>query len=513
MFMGAPAQAAVVYGDVAQASFSTGSQWPVDDRVSCAVSGYWQSDPDASPASTVVLKGKCTTGYNIASADLFLSVEQPGCAFGLEVGEVDGAGDWTKSYSPSCTMPVTELCYKVTTSNWSDFGQGSKEREDCVPWALGAPPAAAANGSCAGFSSTAPHVVSAQAEKNGSGYTFMEGVAFHVDQTVAATYGWLVYAVYDSTHDYNPANSANNLPVPSGQPGVGSMAERFTTTVIPATAGSADALVYAFEGAQVGQEASAVKQRNLVGFGFYKKTSSASTVSYTFDAGTGLVGLTDPARCAFYWGAKIVDRTADSLDEPMGPLTVPSGDPTPPVVEDPVPPAGDGSCDGFSFTDPASWAGAGICVLVKMVGGLIDTVAALPGKIMGLLGDLLESLFVPEDGFLDDRMESIRGKLQGSSPGLYASSVTQLVAGPSVAGCSGVPVHFDLGLGDDSVDDVDFTLGAACAGDELHTAAGICRLVLACGLILSGGLLCVRLVGGSLVPELKELGRGGGDTA
>mgnify|MGYP001626701285 CR=1 FL=1 len=156
----------------------------------------------------------------------------------------------------------------------------------------------------------------------------------------------------------------------------------------------------------------------------------AHTTSYS--AG-GDVFKTEPGKCRWYFGIKGYEPptggepyvpAAPLTPTPTGEVPVPDEDSGPyadPVL-DPGEDEGDGTCEGFSLTDPTSWAGAGICVLVKLITALIDLfgrllglvrslIAAIGGVVEAILGlvasllegllDLLMALFVPDPGSWD----------------------------------------------------------------------------------------------------------------
>jgi hypothetical protein len=83
---------------------------------------------------------------------------------------------------------------------------------------------------------------------------------------------------------------------------------------------------------------------------------------------------------------------------------------------------------------------------------------------------------------------------------------------PDGSDCSGIPVHYDLGL-TGHTDAVDFRLGAACDGDTLHTASVICKAVSTALLMFAAVWAVVRLVVGVIYPPILSVGThvAGGD--
>ena len=128
---------------------------------------------------------------------------------------------------------------------------------------------------------------------------------------------------------------------------------------------------------------------------------STSTGAYVFKPGT-----TDPARCVFYLGEQLVDVSGATWDDPyaLGGNTSPAAPVddavTPGAPADPRSP--DEGC-GFELSDPGSWASAGMCALVGLIGNVIDllvqllaAVSDLAGAIGRAISDLFMTLFVPD---------------------------------------------------------------------------------------------------------------------
>lgn len=112
--------------------------------------------------------------------------------------------------------------------------------------------------------------------------------------------------------------------------------------------------------------------------------------------------------------------------------------------------------------------------------------------------------FRPSPGFLDSRVAVVRSTWDDSSPAKYAATAAAMVAAPSVSGCGGISVDFAI-----AGQAVDFTIGAACAGDTLAQAAAVCRVVVAAGVVIAGGFQCLRLVALSIYPMPGAFGSRG----
>lgn len=147
------------------------------------------------------------------------------------------------------------------------------------------------------------------------------------------------------------------------------------------------------------------------------------------------IGINDPSLCRFYYGQDVITEPMIGGD-PMGPFT--NGSPQPyggstPVDEgpltgpDPVS-TDDGQCSGFSFTDPSSWAGAGICVLVKAVRALFGVMGDVLQAVLGLvgqLGALLRDLFIPDPSSWD--MQRLQDQWDSRPPGSVIQDTTDVL--------------------------------------------------------------------------------------
>lgn len=134
----------------------------------------------------------------------------------------------------------------------------------------------------------------------------------------------------------------------------------------------------------------------VIGVGIYLSTEISQTNTRKKHA-NGRIGINDPGVCAFYWGLKLAEVPNTTIDEPAGPVDAPPPNQPPnPDPGSPPPPSNpESGCEGFSLTDPSSWAGAGICVLVKLMSALIDLVGDMLGvlrSVLGVLGDVLGAI-------------------------------------------------------------------------------------------------------------------------
>jgi hypothetical protein len=249
----------------------------------------------------------------------------------------------------------------------------------------------------------------------------------------------------------------------------------------------------------------------IVGVGIKLVRTSATAVYSTHrpvSPSTSLnvpgVGDNSYSRCAMYWGEQIAFGTfsGDTSGVPLGPLNF-DGTPNPvaePGTLDPgtPSPSDDVGCDGFSFTDPSSWAGAGVCVMVKALkaiwttlGGIASTLASIPGQIMSALGGLLTDLFVPDGDLLEANFQEVQDAYADTAPGAWVEAVGDFdVPANAATGCAGP--HVEVPLGDGIVMEADPL--NACTGSAAELAA-LCKLIITVTIGFFGGLACIRAVG------------------
>ena len=158
-----------------------------------------------------------------------------------------------------------------------------------------------------------------------------------------------------------------------------------------------------------------------------------------------MIGVTDPGNCEFYWGAQVA-VTGDGRDQPIQNISTTPPDPTPP---DPV---SDSSC-GFSITDPSTWAGAGICELVKAIRGLVDIMQTMLGVLQELasaiagpivnaisglitsLANLLQAMLIPDPSSWD--IASVKDQWDSRPPGSLVDGMYASVTGVATAMSAG----------------------------------------------------------------------------
>lgn len=196
-----------------------------------------------------------------------------------------------------------------------------------------------------------------------------------------------------------------------------------TASFVPGTAGITVDPFLALSRYQ-DRSANPVPQKyDLVGAGYWYKKGVSETqpgeplhVAGLQESVAGsMYGVTKPSACRWYFGPKIVrEPLPDNADVPYGAY---DGDGVVPVVEEPetLPvedpgPADEPGCDGFSFTDPSSWAGAGICVMVKALRAIFYVLSDLLAAIGGIVGGLLDgiaALFMPDPQSFQDARDAM----------------------------------------------------------------------------------------------------------
>jgi len=486
------ADAATTNGPWAAASFKagTGAGGGIY-QTSCNVGGQYVSDSDG-PAT---IKGtlSCSMGFMIGSADVTLSAEDAG---GCHVGDpvtlhVDDSGNGPTAVAftiepggaEAANCPVAALCYDVDgdergpDSSVSD-GQG------CVPWGIGSPPS--------------KPVAGGQCTIGGSLVTVNAPiVSFVKKEDTSKPFGPYYYWTAEVQYSFGSSGTAG--PVEIYVLGGGSPEAPVGQTPTVATAqvqvpSSGTIYVGNWSNGSWRYTEPERPKPYLYGVGVSTQTYSTGTVyyvpgQYPRSGQNYYLGLTDPGNmCQNYWGQKVADVANSDVDVPIGPVATAPTDPGPPAEDVPAPdnPQGSG-CDGFSLTDPSTWAGAGICQLVKIFGQVVKLIADLPKAVAEAIGNL----FIPSDGALRDAFDDVRDAWGDSAVGQWGSAVSGLA--PSDAsqhvGCAGPEVS--LPIGDDPIV---FHPLDACSGTG-QTLAGLCKAVLSAGIVVAGAMGCVRVLG------------------
>jgi len=413
---GSGAQAATTtFGPAAQADLSVNTNKAsavAGESASCNVVGYWMADGDTMDVKGTV---SCSSGYDWATLFVDLEFKGDGCDSGrIHLGtDLDGGGT-TDFLAPMGS--VAGSCAVDTVCGWLDgdahvpFTRHDNLSAGCEPITIGGPNSTQTPDAGCDYGDVKQPTESGPVNvaSPGGSYGYARDVTFTVND---GTDPWVLYVIVkrsDGTTTWYPdySNTAagastlmpNTGETAYGMPGPGSQTIRVYTSGV----NSADYSPKPEPGDRI------------VGAGYYRwagmvagfKGGSNANYLQSYDssqwswtASTGLIGITNPSECAFYWGQKVVSRTdsdtgADDGDS-LGSVFH-SDDPTtggttdePPATATP-PTDGADSCS-FSFTDPTTWAGGGICELVQLMSALIDAI----GHILDGLTGILQAAFVP----------------------------------------------------------------------------------------------------------------------
>lgn len=247
-------------------------------------------------------------------------------------------------------------------------------------------------------------------------------------------------------------------------------------------------------------------QARLIGAGYFVTTGMTpqQVTPGLYVAGVGSsgisgnperLGLTDSNVCAFYWGEKIARLTGagsgpngeDIRDEPIDSTIAEPGAPTSgePVEPPPVP-----APDPEDVPDDEVGLLGWLAELLRM---LIRAVGQIPGLIIDGITNLFDAVFIPSDGFLDNRVDRLSSSWEDTAPAKIVDAVSQVSAPAGSSDCSGVELRLTL-PGDVQVDE---QIGAACSGG-MATASTIVNMALSCTFVLGGMFACVRAVGSGL---------------
>ncbi len=442
------ARAATTYGDAATADFGareSGLGSAVGSTVSCSVTGYWQA------IETVMnVKGRvtCSTGYNVSSAMVGFTANGAGCSGSWDPIEMDGAG--TRDFiipmgAAVGSCQVTELCYTIEagshTNPWMDDNDSG-----CVPWSVGGPENVTPGTSCAGITLAQPYPVGAPREKNFSSsgpgsWTWVQDYQFEVtaDATVPPNTKVGMY-VYTHRSDGNHQSARAGMLI--GETDLGKRnQQRVSVTVEPGT--STIRVLEVSLSASSYNKPTPPMNDYVLGTGYIAGVSLGTNwYSTPGHAGTPYAGLTAQSPgCFAYWGQAIeLDYANEEERTPIGPVAEgsPSGTGGSEVEpgDEPSEPVKDETCGGFSLTDPSSWAGAGICAIVKAIGALVDVVTGLVPAI----GDLLAALFMPHPSTwgVEEFLETVGDRPPFSLGTGMADSFESMADGwSSSSGCGG----------------------------------------------------------------------------
>lgn len=475
---------------------------------SCDIVGYWSTSPLQGPgssgsASQVNVKGDCGTNWNVSDFSLSFEGKGSGCSVTYSTGQLDGDGSFSAAMAgdgSSCF--ITEMCYTATYDLHSDWETHSDE--GCEPWALGAPPQITLPGACSTASVAVPVIGSPYwGLSNGTPGTGLQVRGWWQPVTYSATGitaggEWIGYSII---RPYSNAWDGNY--VGGGYSTVGIQAHSNTAAPSGGSVSFTDRAHVSSHNGQSDSPSGGV-DGTIVGVGMFRVPSGGSGANWMnmpqYD-GTphARLGVNDPSQCAFYWGEKIAVTTTDDRDEPSGPLPGGGGSPTPPTdtpdADDPPPAEPEGSCDGFSLTDPASWGATAMCAAAALLGRLVRLVGDLVSVVKGMVAAILDGiagLLIPSDGFFDEQWDELSDVYEDSSPSKYVDAVDQIAPSGGGGGCSGPTVTVPIHGNTETIQPLE-----ACGGARA-SAASICRLILTVGISVFGALACIRAIGSGL---------------
>jgi hypothetical protein len=487
---------AATYGDAQEGSFST-SYWGPSDDVSCEFTAVWKTDVQQGPGtpgfwSTLVLTVNCADGWGYDGSPVWIQL------WGLDnctVGAASGTSNGGWSHNFAAVDPDTYGCF-INRYCWAAGGRALPLNPDdaavlnlpdvgCATLPLGLPEsgAPAAPGNCldgdvwapekGGLTLVHPHSWDKQLWR----YTL-----FAVTGQGTGAGPWSVYLFH--------ANGSREF---FGSVLAGTVGVKTTTNqgaVVSATVDNG--------------YPDPTPNNDIVGVGMWRPTRLGVNEATAFDAPRGgggssqsFVGITDPAHCAFYWGAKIASTTSDVYDEPVGayegaPVAPPDPDLTP---DDPT--LTDDGCPDFDWNDPSTWGASAACAMVSGIKALIDAIGDMVGDFVSAVGDVLDwlshlmedllnlaqTLFVPDvDSW---GVDDLKDQVDAKPPFSVVSSLTDGVgaaAGSFDGGCSGDLYSVDVG-------DAAATSVLPCGGPPISGWAGLMALVRTALLITTGFVL------------------------
>lgn len=431
------AESSVVYGNAASTSFTTNTGL-ADLNVSCEVVGYYVVSGDNPP--TVHGDLACSTSWAVSSALVGFTLDGGGCDFSWPAEQVDGEGKlgFVMAAGPEYSQPscmVTELCWTVAAEGhstpWKTYNYSG-----CELFPLGAPPMGETPpGECAYAQNVrAFEQLHEIAERGNSWPAHWGDYRFRAmrDAVLQDTSDWHVYVVHRPMAAGSGSGATSQLLL-GGQAFVKSKQE------VAGNIYGGGALLSAQESLQ---DSSGNPQQNTwaVGFGMYRRASTGQgSTNSTQAAGKtpqdvswGLLGVSDPNRCSFYWGTKIASTPNDTFDEPLSGINLDPPLTEPPLTDPPEPVNEDAGCDGFSISDPATWGGQAFCMMVKVLIWIYEQAKKIVGAIRGLvdaIGTLLQDLLVPSPDSWG--LDSLQTQWDNRGPGVVVSEIADGFGGVS----------------------------------------------------------------------------------
>lgn len=386
------ASALVKYGPAPKEEVTISNGDVLMDKAECNVNGYWTTDDDGR--TRIHFEGRCSTGFDVSSANLKLSATAGSCIVSYVPGDMDGratfAGD--SSYcGPGEGGTVLSLCYDLDTEyHVLPFGVGDREVKGCADWPLGPPPGPPTGGVCSIGGVTAPNATFTYI---GNSFDRLD-TSFIVSTTVPTTYKVLVWYTYNQGGNAGkllqatPASTGTigpgqNLTITPGTVNVG-----HTGTSGPPLGIGMSVTLLDFPGSKWVTGGTDATMRANGQYSWVVPTGP--------DADIHKGGMTDPPRCTWYYGGKIAEDPFTEQDVPAGPVGAPPEVNDPPVLNPTDPDDGVPCVHDFDWENPETWVSMGQCALIAAVIALpVAITTAMIASLVPALQGVLEWMFKP----------------------------------------------------------------------------------------------------------------------
>lgn len=422
--------------------------------------------------------------------------------------------------APDCV--VNQIClhfygkYDSFTTGWNDI---ESTFYVCKALPMGAPPGPGAGGSCGDVHVSVPEYGAVTWGKYGrnpaeSNYAWSAEATATVSGATVGT--WRLYVVLSQNSGSSVNSNWYGLTGHSNFPNGWNLMLSSESTKIATGSGAALNLANLHSRSTKTSTATpgAVPVSSTVlGVGVFKVSGNTSNDSGRLLswATEGRIGMTDPARCAFYWGTPI-GASGTAFDTPVGDYEDVAEVPEEPDTSVPTP-DGRESCN-FDVSSPSTWLEAGMCAAVGLLGeilgvlgSILDTVLGLASAIVNGILNGLAALFIPSPGFMDDTMTDVKDAWSDTGPVTFldgVGDVGEAMQIPEPSGCGGPSLNITNPVGGDAVS---LQPMSACR-PEMATLASIIKAALTAMVYIGGFLAAVRIVGASLGLDLA-IGKGG----
>lgn len=475
-------------------------------KFSCSVAGWWDepAGPGGGNPAVQMGGGKCSTGFNVSSLLVRIKPDGTACTFGWSSWvQMDGGGTLRPTHVP--TGSFSRASCVVTHLEWEAVGKPHTN-----PWheaafsgrttfELGRPPAAGnpnyQNGQCAIFDMQGVPTIGFQGSRTRNNGQGSDGSWFVKPQMVwkgTRTSSNRFYArMFGYSKDYP------------------NLLQSFETSMAyPSSTGVAFGELSFSQVDSWSHKYDDPTFWRWVGVSFYYRPSTSAgqwypandayTNAFPQDNPAGDWGTTVPSKCYFHFGEKLAEIPTSTEDDPAGPMGVSQQPYTPPADPgDQTPDASESGCQGFSLTDPGSWASAGICAVARGLAALVGVMEAVLDAILAVAGAILQglqALFVPSSGFFEAETADVKDAWAQTPPVVIGSELGSIpgkfVQPASAASCKGpdIPVkvpYFEL--------DKKLYPFSTCDPDAA-TVASIAKVCMQIALALGGLLVGARIL-------------------